>query len=112
MGLLAIVMCLIGIWAGVAPFVFPWDVCPWVWAAGVIPGVLVALMSIWFAASGPKKRWAWLCWLCALLGVWLIVSPFVAGYTIVLDVVWGNFAPGVLIVILGVVIGIQAQRSE
>jgi hypothetical protein len=112
MGVLALVMCLIGIWAAVAPFLFPWDVCAWVWAAGIVPGVLVALMSIWFAASTPKKRWAWLGWVCAVLGVWLIVSPLVAGYRIVSDVTWSNFVPGALIALLGTVTGWQAQAAE
>jgi hypothetical protein len=112
MGILALVICLVGIWVAVAPFVFPWDVCAWVWAANIVPGALVALMSMWFLASTPKKRWAWLCWVCALLGAWLIVSPFVAGYAIVSDVTWTNFLPGAVIVLLAAVAGWQAQGAE
>jgi hypothetical protein len=44
--------------------------------------------------------------------VWLIVSPFVAGYRIVSDVTWSNFVPGALIALLGTVTGWQAQAAE
>ena len=111
MGLLAWICCALGAWAAVAPFVFPWDVCTWVWLAGIIPGALVFVLSGAFALR-PGKSLGWLCWLSALLGLWLIVSPFVAGYAFVLDVVLANILPGALIAILGVVTGYLALRAE
>ena len=111
MGVLALISCLLGIWAAVAPFVFPWDVCFWVWLAGIIPGALVALLSGWFAAK-PGKNLAWLCWICAVIGLWLTVSPFVAGYSLVLDVAWSNFVPGAAIAILSAVTGFLSLRAE
>ena len=108
---LALITCALGAWAVVAPFVFPWDVCAWVYGAGIIPGALVFLLSGAFALR-PKKSLAILCWLSALLGLWLIVSPFVAGYLLVLDVAWANFLPGALILVLSAATGFLAQRSE
>ncbi|MGD2205860.1 MAG: SPW repeat protein [Anaerolineae bacterium] len=108
---LAWISCLLGIWAAIAPFLFPWDVCLGVYLAGVIPGILVALLSGAFAlglGGGP----AWFCWLSAILGVWLVVSPFVAGYSLVLDVTWGNFLPGALIAILSGAAGYLTMRAE
>jgi hypothetical protein len=82
-----------------------------VWLAGIIPGILVlALNGVFFLR--PQKKLAWLCWLSALLGVWLIVSPFIAGYLIVADVTWANFLPGGLIAILGAATGYMAMRAE
>ena len=111
MGVLALVSAALGAWALVAPFVFPWDVCPLVWLAGIVPGILVLVLSGAFFLR-PQKNLAWLCWLSALLGVWLIVSPFITGYTIVGDVAWANFVPGALIAILGAVTGFMAMRAE
>ncbi|HSR34763.1 MAG TPA: SPW repeat protein [Anaerolineae bacterium] len=111
MGVLPWISCALGAWAAVAPFVFPWDVCTWVWLAGIIPGILVFLLSGGYALR-PGKSLAWLQWLSALLGVWLIVSPFIAGYAIVLDVVLGNFLPGALIAILSAVAGYSAMQAE
>jgi hypothetical protein len=102
--------CLLGVWTVVAPFLFPWEVCLWVFLAGIIPGALVALLSAWFAL-GPSKGLASLCWLCAVLGVWIAVSPFIAGYAIVLDVAWANFVPGALIAILSAATGYLALQA-
>jgi hypothetical protein len=111
MSLLPLISCALGAWAAVAPFVFPWDVCLWVWMAGVIPGALVFLFSGGFFLR-PQKGLVWLNWLSALLGLWLIISPFIAGYALVLDVVWSNFLPGVLIAILSAAAGYLASRKE
>jgi len=108
---LAWISCLLGIWAAVAPFLFPWEVCTWVYLAGVIPGILVALLSAGFALQA-KKSLGWLCWLCVALGLWLIVAPFLAGYALVLDVAWSNFVPGALIAVLSGAAGIMVQRAE
>ncbi len=104
------ISCVLGAWAAVAPFVFPWDVCTWVYVAGVIPGALVFLLSGAFALR-PQKNLAWLCWLSAVLGVWLIISPFIAGYAFVLDVVWANILPGALIAVVGAVAGYTAMKA-
>jgi hypothetical protein len=110
MVVLAWICCALGAWAAVAPFVFPWDVCTWVWLAGIVPGALVFLLSAVFALR-PGKGLAWLCWLSALLGLWLVVSPFVVGYAFALDVVLANILPGALIAIGGAVAGYLALRS-
>ncbi len=111
MAILAWICCVLGAWTAVAPFVFPWDVCTWVWLAGIIPGALVFLLNGAFALR-PGKGLGWLCWLSALLGLWLIVSPFIAGYLFVLDVVLANILPGALIAILSAVTGFLALRAE
>lgn len=111
MGILALISCLLGAWAAVAPFVFPWDVCLWVYLAGIIPGALVFVLNGVFFLR-PGKALAWLCWLSAVLGLWLIVSPFLAGYALVLDVAWSNFLPGALIAVLSAVAGYLAMKAE
>jgi hypothetical protein len=111
MGWLPWISCALGAWAAIAPFVFPWDVCTWVWMAGIIPGALVFLLSGGFALR-PQKNLAWLNWISALLGVWLVVSPFVADYALVLDVVLSNFLPGVLIAVASAVAGYLGMRAE
>jgi hypothetical protein len=110
-GILAFIAALLGIWAVAAPFVFPWDVCPWVWVANIIPGIVAALLGLVFSAR-PRKGLAWLLWLAFLVGIWLVVSPFIAGYAIVFDVLWANFLPGGLIAILCAIAGFMALQSE
>jgi hypothetical protein len=110
MGWVVWISCALGAWAAVAPFVFPWDVCLWVWLAGIIPGALVFLLSGAYALA-PRKGLAWLNWVAVALGLWLIVSPFLAGYALVLHVVWANFLPGALIVLLSALAGYSAVKA-
>ncbi|MGD8491947.1 MAG: SPW repeat protein [Anaerolineae bacterium] len=105
------ISCALGAWAIIAPFVFPWDVCLWVWLAGIIPGALVLVLCGVFALN-PRRSLVWLCWAAVFLGVWLIVSPFLAGYALVLDVVWSNFLPGALIAVLTAIGAFMVLRSE
>lgn len=111
MAVLAWICCALGAWAAIAPFVFPWDICTWVWLAGIIPGALVFVLSGAFALR-PGKHLVWLLWISAALGLWLIVAPFIAGYIIVLDVVWANLLPGLLIAVLGAVAGYLTLKAE
>ena len=111
MAWLALISCVLGGWVVIAPFVFPWDVCPWVYGAAIIPGALVFLMGAGFFVS-PRKGLAFLCFLAAALGVWIIVSPFAAGYAIVFDVVLANFLPGALIAIFSGLAGLLALRAS
>ena len=111
MGWLVWVSCAAGAWAVIAPFVFPWDVCPWVWAASIIPGALVFILSGAYALT-QRKGLAWFNWVAAVLGVWLVVSPFVAGYALVLDVAWANFVPGAVIAVCSALVGFWGMRGE
>jgi hypothetical protein len=111
-GLVVLAMCLIGIWVAFITWAWSWYYGE-EWWTGIIPGLLVALMSIVaLVLIVLKKRWARPCWMCAVLGVWLIVSPFVAGHPDLWDALWSNLAPGVLIALLGVVTGWWAWVSE
>ena len=110
MAALAWICCAVGGWAAIAPFLFPWDIGTWVWWASIIPGALVFLSSGSLAIR-PGKGLGWLCWLSALCGLWLMVSPFIAGYAVLLDVVLANILPGALIAILGALAGYLALRA-
>jgi hypothetical protein len=111
MAVLAWLCCALGAWAALAPFVFLWDLSIWIWGASIIPGALAFVLSGAFALK-PGKGLRWLCWLAALLGVSLVVSPFVAGYALVLDVILANILPGALIAILGALTGYLASAAE
>jgi hypothetical protein len=111
MGWLAWILCALGAWAVIAPFVFPWDVCLWVWFANIIPGALVFLLSGAYALL-QRKALAPLLLVAAVLGVWLAVSPFAAGYYLNSSVTWANFLPGALIAVLGAAAGFLALTRD
>ncbi len=44
----------------------------------------------------------WLSWLSALLGLWLIVSPFILGFTGMTTAFWNTIILGIIVAVLGV----------
>ncbi|HET6370835.1 MAG TPA: SPW repeat protein [Nitrospiria bacterium] len=51
-------------------------------------------------------------WINFILGIWLIISPFVLGHTAQHDVLWNEIITGVLVVIFsGSLGGFLAQRT-
>lgn len=67
-----------GLWLILAPFAFDYDADAAVWN-DVILGVSVATIAM-IRTSGAYRE-AWLSWLNGALGAWLIIAPFVLGYS-------------------------------
>ncbi len=65
------------------------------WNAWVV-GVVVAALAIWAIAMFAE----WQDWLTGILGVWLVVAPWVLGFSAIAAVVWDHVIVGALIVVL------------
>jgi hypothetical protein len=65
---------------------------------GIIAGIVVAILaaSRFTGSSGP-----WASWIDALIGVWLIISPWVYGYA-GQDWMWNSIVVGIIMLVLGV----------
>lgn len=75
---------------------------------GIIFGIIVAILSAsrFNGSSGP-----WASWLNALIGVWLIISPWVYGYAGT-GFEWNTIIVGIIMIILGVWSAIATQSAE
>jgi SPW repeat len=65
------------------------------WNAWVV-GIVVAALAIWAIAMFAE----WQDWLTGILGVWLVVAPWVLGFSAMAAVVWDHVIVGALIVAL------------
>ena len=70
---------LVGLWEIAAPFVLTYSAIAAATTNDVIVGVIVAVLAAIrvFWAYGA----AWLSWVNVVLGVWLIIAPFVLTYS-------------------------------
>lgn len=92
----------LGIWVLISPFVlghsqsnaFLWNNV----VVGIVIGVLALICS---GGADPKGGTSWLN---VLLGIWLIISPFVLGFFHLMAPVWNN-------VIVGIVVALVALGS-
>lgn len=88
---------LLGLWLVIAPFLLSYATSA---SRGndITIGVIIALLAT-FRLLGAYRA-AWLSWLNALLGIWLIVAPFILGYDSS-SALWNDVIVGLFIAFLG-----------
>lgn len=88
---------LLGLWLVIAPFLLSYATSA---SRGndITIGVIIALLAA-FRLLGAYRA-AWLSWLNALLGIWLIVGPFILGYDSS-SALWNDVIVGLFIAFLG-----------
>jgi len=77
-------------------------------ANGIIFGIIVAILAAtrFTGATGP-----WASWLDALIGVWMIVSTWVFGYT-EYGWKWNSIIVGIIMIVLGVWSALATQTAH
>lgn len=88
----------LGLWLIASPWVLTFTTQQYPTWNAWIAGGLVALVAI--AALASFQLWEE--WVTALLGAWLIVSPWVLEFTGQQAVMWNHVAVGVLVTILAI----------
>lgn len=90
----------LGVWLLLSPWILGFSgtgVAMW---STFIAGVVVAVMAYMHLRGGP----VWEEWVSLLLGIWLVLSPWIVGFR-------GDSSPTWNAVILGVLVGILAIIS-
>lgn len=89
---------LLGIWVIVSPFVLAAPLLTSAIWNNVATGAAVAILAL-LRTSFPRERgWSWAN---VILGVWLIISPFVLGFTSG-RLLWNDIVLGIIIAIVGI----------
>jgi len=88
----------LGVWLILSPWVFGFvsDQTP-TWNAWAI-GVIIAIAALAALVSFNK----WEEWVNVVLGIWLIVSPFILGFSGLMDALWNQVVVGILVGILAI----------
>jgi hypothetical protein len=107
-------LLLAGVWLAISPFVVHFrDIAPNVAQNNLLIGLVVAAIGL--ALSMTPRSMLRLSWAAALIGVWVIVSPWVIQQsTVQLGIILTNVITGGVIVLLGLagaVIGMAATRG-
>lgn len=66
-------------------------------ANGIIFGIIVAILA---ASRFAESTGPWASWLNALIGIWLIISPWVYGYTAT-GWMWNLLLVGIAVLVVG-----------
>ena len=86
-----------GIWLIIAPFVLVYIDAAAITNDIVVGIILISLVLIrLFSSFRPN----WINWANIILGFWLIIAPFVLGYTFATSQ-WNDIILGIVVVVLG-----------
>jgi hypothetical protein len=89
--------CLLGLWLIVAPFLMAYDGGYWGVAAwnSYLAGLgLVVVPLLGLIKPMPQREW-----LVLALGIWLLLAPFLLGFTIQAVAMWNTILTGLVVVI-------------
>ncbi len=101
---------LFSIWLIVSPFLLGFAAMSGtaMWDA-IIVGVIVLILAIIREAS-PEGA-TWLSWVNAILGIWLVISPFILGTSFMAAVLWDDIIVGVAFFVFGLWSALATRRA-
>lgn len=89
-----------GLWELVSPFVLDYSTITVAMWNAIIVGVVLIVLGAWAALYKEARTDRTLDWINAILGVWLVVSPFALGYSATVTAMWNNIIVGLVVLVL------------
>jgi SPW repeat len=93
-------VALAGLWEVIAVFVLGYSASTTALWDALIVGVALIVLGGWAALSSQEGTDKTLDWINAILGVWLIIAPFVLGYTALVAALWNDIIVGIVVVVI------------
>ena len=92
-------MIVAAIWLIVAPFVLGFSDQSNVMWNSIIVGIIVGVLAAYHIWAEPGQSWP--SWVNAVLGLWVIASPWVYGNADMAEVMWNGIIAGIIVAALG-----------
>ncbi|WP_243030420.1 SPW repeat protein [Thermus altitudinis] len=83
----------LGVWLILSPWLLGFSGTPAAMWNAVLVGVVVGLMALMHLRGGPM----WEEWVSVVLGVWLILSPWILGFSGMGNAMWNAVIVGLLV---------------
>lgn len=100
-----------GAWEIIAPFVLGYSATTAAMWDAIIVGAVVLILAVWAALSSQDSTVKVLDWINALLGVWLVIAPFIVRYSSVTKAMWNDIVVGVVVLVLAAWAALTAGGS-
>jgi hypothetical protein len=108
-------VALAGLWEVIAAFVFGYTASPAALWNAIIVGACLIILGAWSAISNQVSTDKILDWINVVLGVWLVIAPFLLGYRTITAALWNDIIVGVIVVVLAgwavSVLGSEGQKT-
>ena len=99
-------VALAGLWEVIAPFVLGYTSGTAEYNA-IIVGIVLIILGVWSALSNDAGTDRTLNWVNALIGLWLVLSPFILGFSGFVTAMTNAIIVGVIVIILAVWAAVQ-----
>jgi ABC-type molybdate transport system permease subunit len=87
-----------GCWLFLSPFFLPYRSVSSAVANTVSVGLVIAVLAAYHLAKPVRASWA--SWVNAVLGVWLLISPWVLGFSHVTSATYNSVVIGIFVILL------------
>jgi ABC-type molybdate transport system permease subunit len=101
---------LLGIWLIIAPWVLGYADLSAAQTNDVIIGIIVAIVAA-IRSFGAFTTRGW-SWINILAGIWLIIAPFVLGYSNHTTPLWNDIILGIVIAVLAWTAAASIRRTD
>jgi hypothetical protein len=90
---------LAAIWLLISPFVLRFRSTGSLVANDVILGIVIGILAL-VRFFSPSRSTAWASWVNVVLGIWVLISPWVLGYAAYRTAMIDNVVMGIIVIIL------------
>jgi hypothetical protein len=90
-----------GLWVFFSPWIFGFAVDPAAMWASVVSGLIIMAIGV-ARALRPRTNPGW-SWINFIVGLWVVITPWVYGYTFNVPAVWNGVIIGLLVALLALV---------
>ena len=106
-------VALVGLWEVIAAFVLRYAASSAALWNAIIIGVALIVLGVWAALSNQEMTDKTLDWINVVLGVWLIIAPFVLGYySAIVAAIWNDIIVGIVVTVLAVWAALAIGRYQ
>ncbi len=91
-----------GVWEILAPFLLSYSKATTAMWDAIIIGLALVILGAWAGLANESNTVKSLSWVNAVLGLWLVIAPFILAYSGVAAAMWNDVIVGIIVLVLGV----------
>jgi hypothetical protein len=99
---------LAGVWVSVSPWLFGYSGDPAAMWASVVSGLIIVGIGL-ARTLRPATNPGW-SWVNFIVGLWVVITPWVYGYTFNIPAVWSDVIVGLMVALLALVSAISSRE--
>lgn len=106
------IAAILGLWQLLSPFILGYSgTMVALWNA-VIVGIILIVLGVWSALSSSVSTTRALDWINFIVGLWLIVSPFILAFSGVSIALWDAVIVGIIVAVIDLVAALAVRGVE